>query len=249
MRANLLFLLLVSLFPSSVSRAQESAGTQPDGLPPVLPGRAAPVEQPATPTESPHAGEKHPRLFWVVPTYGVTDIKSVSPLTPGGKWRLFVKNESDPFTLGWVAFEAAVAQSNDEPSGYGQGAAGYSKRFGAGLADEWSAGFFRTFLFPSVFHQDPRYYRLGAGPFKKRLGHALIRPVLTHKDSGGRAFNWSGLLGGMAASGLANAYYPESDRGAGATFSRIALRIPFSMLQELFNEFGPDLENKMLRKK
>jgi hypothetical protein len=117
------------------------------------------------------------------------------------------------------------------------------------LADETAGGFFGTFLFPSVLHQDPRYYRLGAGPFKRRFGHALIRPVLTHKDSGGRTFNWSGILGSLATSSLSNAYYPEENRGVGATFSRVAMSLPFSMIDELVNEFGPDLEKKMFGKK
>jgi hypothetical protein len=48
------------------------------------------------------------------------------------------------------------------------------------LADETAAGFFGIFLFPSVLHQDPRYYRLGAGSFKKRLVFAddeLLSPL------------------------------------------------------------------------
>ena len=83
---------------------------------------------------------------------------------------------------------------------------------------------------------------------KKRLGHALIRPVLAHKDSGGRAFNWSGILGSIATSSLSNAYYPEGNRGVGATFSRIAMSIPSSMIDEVVNEFGPDLEKKIVGK-
>jgi hypothetical protein len=117
------------------------------------------------------------------------------------------------------------------------------------LANEVASGFFVTFLFPSLLHQDPRYYRLGAGPFKRRLGHALIRPVLTHRDSGGRAFNWSGLLASIATSSLSNAYYPEVNRGVGETFSRVAMSIPFSMIDQIVNEFGPDLEKKFFGKK
>lgn len=249
MRVNLFFILLLSLFPASVSGAQESAGTQLESMQAVSHGQVVPVAEQDPPVKSPKLEEEHPRLFWIFPTYTVADSKSASPLTARGKWQLFVKDKTDPFTFGWVAFEAGLAQANNDLSGYGQGAAGYGKRFGAGLADETAGGFFGTFLFPSVLHQDPRYYRLGTGPFKKRLGHALIRPVLTHKDSGGRAFNWSGILGSIATSGLSNAYYPEADRGAGATFSRVAMGIPFSMIDELFNEFGPDLEKKILRKK
>jgi hypothetical protein len=207
------------------------------------------VAQQAPPATSQKVEQEHPRLFWILPTYSVADAKSVRPLTARGKLRLFVKDKTDPFTIGWVAFEAGLAQASNDFPEYGQGAAGYGKRFGAGLADEAAAGFFGTFLFPSLLHQDPRYYRLGAGPFKRRLGHALIRPVLTHRDSGGRAFNWSGLLGSIATSSLSNAYYPEENRGVGETFSRVAMSIPFSMIDEIVNEFGPDLEKKIFGKK
>jgi hypothetical protein len=250
MRESLSFaLLLLSIFPASVSRAQESAGTQPGNTQAISREQAASVAQQVPPAKSQKPQEEHPRLFWILPTYTVIDSKSARPLTAHGKLRLFVKDKTDPFTIGWVAFEAGLAQANNDFPGYGQGAAGYGKRFGAGLADETAGGFFGTFLLPSVLHQDPRYYRLGAGPFKKRFGHALIRPVLTHKHSGGGAFNWSGILASLATSSLSNAYYPEGNRGVGATFSRVAMSLPFSMIDELVNEFGPDLEKKIFGKK
>jgi len=84
----------------------------------------------------------------------------------------------------------------------------------------------RTFVFPSLLHQDPRYFREGSGPWKSRFAHALLRPVLTNTDSGRKAFNWSGLLGGLAASALANTYYPQEEHGVGKTFSRVAISFP-----------------------
>ena len=248
MRASVFALLFLSFFPASVSRAQQTPETRFEHTQVVSPGQDAPSVDQAPPPKSQTLEEEHPRLFWIFPTYNVASSKSPAPLTAHGKWRLFVKDKTDPFTFGWVAFEAGIAQANNDFPGYGQGAAGYGKRFGAGLADEVAGGFFGTFLFPSVLHQDPRYYRLGSGPFKKRLGHALIRPVLTHKDSGGVSFNWSGTLGSIAASSLSNAYYPEGNRGVGPTFSRVGMSIPFSMIDELFNEFGPDLQKKIFGK-
>jgi hypothetical protein len=35
----------------------------------------------------------------------------------------------------------------------------------------------------------------------------------------------------------------------GETFSRVEMSIPFSMIDEIVNEFGPDLEKKILGKK
>jgi len=175
--------------------------------------------------------------------------KLPSRLSPHDKFRLFVKNAIDPYTLGYTAFAAGLAQASNDLPGYGQGAAGYGKRLGAGLADEASAGFFTIFAFSSLLHQDPRYFRQGSGPFKQRLAHAVIRPILTRKDLGGHAFNWSGLLGNTAASSLSNAYHPAGDRGVGPTFGRVAWGIPFSAIDHVIDEFGPDLERRFLRKK
>ena len=241
--ALILFFLL-----ASTARSQEIPGIQLESEQMNLP-QLTPVAPQLPTAKSQSVEEEHPRLFWIFPTYTVSESQSPSPLTAGGKWRLYVKDKTDPFTFGWVAFEAGISRRTMIFSDMGRGLPGYGKRFGAGLANEFAGGFFGTFLFPSVLHQDPRYYRLGGGPFKKRLGHALIRPILTHKDSCERTFNWSGVLGSIATSSLANAYYPEGDRGVGPTFSRVGMSIPFSMIDELFNEFGPDLQKKINGKK
>jgi len=57
------------------------------------------------------------------------------------------------------------------------------------------------------------------------------------------------MLGSIATSSLSNAYYPEENRGMGVTFSRVAMSSPFHMIDELVNEFGPDLERKIFGKR
>jgi len=241
--------LLLALLTVSASHGQEPSGSKSEPPQAAAPGQTtAPLVQ-APPVGTQPSEEKHPRLFGILPTYTVANAKSPAMLTTGGKWRLFVRDKTDPFTFGWVAFEAGIAQANNDLAGYGQGAAGYGKRLGAGMADEVAGGFFGTFLFASLLHQDPRYHRLGGGPFKQRLGHALVRPLVTRKDSGGRAFNWSGLCATVARSSLSNAYYPEEDRGVGETFSRVGMSIPFQMIDRLVDEFGPDLEKKFFGKR
>ena len=238
-------MLLLTVLAARTSKAQGAPVTSKEYSPSISPVDILSLEDRQAPEQNRPPQENHPRIFWILPTHTVVQHKNPTPLSSNGKWRLFVNDKTDPFTVGWVAFEAGISQATDGLSGYGQGAAGYGKRFGAGMTDEATRGFFGTFLFPSVLHQDPRYHRAGSGSFKRRLGHALIRPFLTHKDSGGRAFNWSGTLGTIAASGLSNAYYPQEDRGVAATFSRAAMSIPFSMIDELVNEFGPDLQRKV----
>jgi len=241
MRAILLLVCALQSLLGNNVRAQSSPSVAA-GFP------LAPVADEAQPRDHAAVKEKHPRLFWVMPTYTVSNSGFPSALSSGEEFSLAFQNTADPFTFGYIASNAGIQQANNNLAGYGQGAAGYGKRVGAGLADQASASFFRTYLFPSILHQDPRYFRQGPGPFKSRVANAIIRPVVTRDDSGGRAFNWAELLGGIAASSLSNAYYPASNSGVGPTFKRAAAGIPFSMIDHLIDEFGPDLERKFLRR-
>ncbi len=245
MGLRLLWWLALAFLPLNISWAQDgaefSSQTKNQKVSSALPD---------SPTAKATAQEQRPpRIFWIIPTFTVTESKAPTKLTPRQKLEIVVKDIIDPYTIGFTAFTAGIAQANNEPSGYGQGASGYGKRFGASYTDQATAGFFGGFLFPSILHEDPRYYRLGSGPFTHRFAHSLVRPVVTYKDSDGRTFNWCGLLGSLVSSGISNAYYPEEDRGLGKTFSRFAMGIPFSVIDHLVDEFGPDLQHMIVPKK
>ncbi len=248
MRMIFLHLLALLLVPNDV-RAQNALWICAGQTQKATPAEIAPRVQQVTPPQNQVVQEKYPRLFWIIPTYTVSNSKVPASLTSPAKFRLFYQNAVDPFTVAYTAFNAGIQQANNDLSGYGQGGAGYGKRFGAGLADEASSSFFRTYLFSSIFHHDPRYFRQGSGPFRNRVAHAIIRPLVTRKDSGGHSFDWSGLFGLIAASSLSNAYYPAADRGVEATFQRVGMGIPLSVIDHLIDEFGPDLEKRLLRRK
>lgn len=246
MRMKFYLLALLILLPTDV-RAQEALSICLErAQKATLAEHSRPVQQAA---KSLPAQENHPRLFWIIPTFTVSNGSSPISLTSGEKFGLFFSNIRDPFTVTNTAFGAGIQQASNGLPRYGQGAAGYGKRLAAGFADETSVSFFRAYLFPSVLHQDPRYFRKGSGPLKERLINAIIRPVVTRKDSGGRTFDWSGLLGATASSSLSNVYYPAADRGIEPTFKRVATGIPFAVIDHLIDEFGPNLEKKFLRRK
>src|ERR1035438_353404 len=73
--------------------------------------------------------------------------------------------------LGDAAY-AAILQADNAPLEWKQGAEAYGKRLGSMVA--WSG--IRNglgFGLDSSLHQDPRYYRAGAGGFFRPSGHAL----------------------------------------------------------------------------
>lgn len=89
------------------------------------------------------------------------------------KFLLFVQDTFDPVTFLNVGFNAGLDQAQNADPAFGQGAAGYGKRFGANFADQASSGFFKDFAYPMIFSEDPRYYRLAHGSVRRRCLHAL----------------------------------------------------------------------------
>lgn len=193
--------------------------------------------------------EQSERTLGIVPRFGTTDRMDAPPLKSSEKFRLFGKTAFDAVTIVIAAAQAGVSQADDQFKQYGQGAEGYGKRFGAAYADQVSSGFFRTFLYPTIFKQDPRYFRLGHGGFGHRFGYSLVQGVVCHTDSGGRAFNISNVLGAFTSGGVSNAYYPSNDRGFALTMSRSGLALAYAAGGSLLSEFWPDIRRKISKKK
>jgi hypothetical protein len=215
---------------------------------PALPGRLPQDTSPSQEAKSsPQTqSKKDPeRIFGVVPAYTITDARNAPPLKSKEKFHLFINGTLDPFPFGVYAVQAGIEQANDSHSGYGQGAAGYARRFGAALGDGTSARFFSTYAFPSVLHQDPRYFRKGEGSGWSRAGYALSRGFVTRSDTGKTQPNWSNVFGKFTGAGLSNLYYPEEDRGASLTLSRVAISLSYQMLGNLAIEFWPEIHRKV----
>jgi len=201
-----------------------------------------------TSTPSQIHGNSSERIFGVVPAFHITDAQNAPPLTSAQKFGLFAKNTMDPFPVVAYALQAGVSQASGTHSGYGQGAAGYGKRFGAALLDGTSAKFFAAYAFPVLLHQDPRYFRKGQGAWS-RVGYSVSRGFVTRSDSGNTQPNWSNVFGKLTAAGLSNLYYPAADRGANLTLTRVAISLSYQMLGNLGIEFWPEIHRKFFKGK
>jgi hypothetical protein len=187
-------------------------------------------------------------MLGVIPQFGTTSRHDAPPLTPGQKFHLFYKSAFDPVELATVGLQAGIGQAEDEFPEYGQGAAGYGKRYGATLADEVSGGFWANYFYPALLKEDPRYFRLGQGTVGHRLRYALMQEVICHTDRGGRSFAWENLLGAFTTGAVSNIYYPPAERGAGLTMSRSAIAIGYGSLGGLVDEFYPDIARRLFHR-
>jgi len=192
--------------------------------------------------------EQSQRALGVVPLFLVTNRRDPPPLSPRQKFHLFAKQAFDPIELTVTAAQAGLSQAEDEFPAYGQGTSGYAKRYGAALGDEVSSGFWTNFLYPTLFKEDPRYFRVGAGGFKHRLLWSVRQEFVCHTDKGGRSFSFANVLGPFTAGGISNIYYPKDDRGFELTMSRAGISLGYAMLGGLFEEFWPDIHDKVLHK-
>lgn len=192
--------------------------------------------------------EQSQRILGVAPQFGMTSRMNAPALTTGEKFHLFVKSSFDPFEWAAAGFQAGLSQAENEFPGYGQGAAGYGKRYGASLADQVSSNFFANFAYPVLLKEDPRYFRLGQGTIKHRIIYSLEQEFVCHKDRGGQSFNWSNVLGAFTSGTLSNTYYPNTDRGVGLTLSRSSISLAYGSVGGLIDEFWVDISHKLFHR-
>jgi len=219
----------------SACRAQDT--------PPSTPGEQTKAKQTASAEWSDET-----RLFGIMPAYGLVEVGMHPPLLSSGqKFKLAVQY-LNPYTVFFVAVEAGVNQARNHPTEYGQGAEGYGKRFAAGFADGLTDGVLVTGVYPTVFHQDPRYYRLADGTFTSRVGYAVSRILITRQDSGRRSINISEVMGSFTSSAIGVAYYPQSERNFSDVAERAGIQFAFDAGFNLLKEFYPDIERKLFGK-
>jgi hypothetical protein len=182
--------------------------------------------------------EEKQRVFGVVPNYYVTYVPDAAPLDTKQKFKLALKTTVDPVTFLLTGVIAGAQQANDSFKGYGQGAQGYGKRYGADYADAVTSTFIGGAILPSLLKQDPRYFYKGTGSTRSRVLYAIANAVICKGDNGRWQANYSNILGSLASGGLSNLYYPPEDRnGPALTFENAALGIGASAAANILQEF------------
>lgn len=160
------------------------------------------------------------------------------------KFLLFLRNTVDPASFLSAGFDAGVDQAqNDDPS-FGQGAAGYGKRFGANFAGLASGSFFGDFVYPTIFAEDPRYYRLARGGGRRRLLHALGHVFVANREDGTHMLNASQWLASASVVALSNTYHPDNQRGFAPAAQRVAYGAVQNIGFDVLREFWPEIASK-----
>ena len=181
--------------------------------------------------------EERQRVLGFIPNLYVTYEPHPEPLTTKMKFHLAYKDMTHPVffvrTAGW----AGVQQARDNPDEWRQGAKGYGKRLGAGLADATTGGLISNAILPSLLHQDPRYFYQGSGTKWSRARHAMLAPFVCKRDNGATQPNYSQWGGSLIGYSISTAYYPSSSRTAGHVFENFGIDMGLHVVSSLAQEF------------
>jgi hypothetical protein len=211
----------------------------------VLTACLSPCQQSSNdPTQEPESK----MLLGIVPNYRTSpSLDNYKPLTITEKFKIASDDSFDRGTVALAAIFGGEAQLTNANRSFGQGAAGFARYFGASYGDFVIGDYMTEAIFPTLLHQDPRYFRRGTGSGWSRLAYAAGQIFWTHRDAGGMQFNYSEILGNSAAVAISNAYY-ANDRTAGDAVSKLGTQVGVDMASNILKEFWPDLKRKFGRK-
>jgi hypothetical protein len=253
-KALILFFVLIC-----ATTIQAQSGGQPPNQPANQPEQSSPSaapaqqqppstsgQQPTEPGQTTQATSKD-RLFYTLPNFlTLENAGQVPPLTAKEKFKIVARSSFDYVEFPWYAALAGISQAEDSEKGYGQGAQGYGKRYGAAFADGTIENFFTSAIFPSILHQDPRFFQSGKGGFWHRTGYAMSRIFIIRGDSGNNQFNFSEIVGSAVSSGISTySYHPHADQTLSNTASVWGTQIGYDTITLVVKEFWPDIRRKI----
>jgi hypothetical protein len=200
-------------------------------------------QEPAPAT--PPAAAPDNTAFGVLPNYRTAEADAPwSPITTRQKFTIARKDTLNGPSYILAGFFSGISQLNDTNPSFGQGAKGYAKRYLSSITDQSVGNFMTEAILPSLFHQDPRYFRKGHGSIMGRVFYAASRSAVAKTDSGKWTFNASEFLGNGIVASLGNAYYPD-EVGFGPTMQRMFTQIGTDSLSQILKEFWPDVKRKL----
>jgi hypothetical protein len=220
--------------PATIPPRQDKPGDQPSAQ-----GNA---KDPGSPVQQDAEKKKDDRMFYVMPNYLTVDSQAqVKPISWKEKFAISAKGSFDPYEFTVVGIVAGIRQAENSSPGFGQGAEGYAKRYGAAFADQVDGNVMVGGLFPTILKLDPRYFQLGRGSFSHRFEYAISRIFVARKDSGGSMFNIPEFAGNATAIAISNVYYPAADRSWSSSLSGWGTQMGIDAFGNELKEFWPDI--------
>jgi hypothetical protein len=233
-------LVVFTLSPAAFAQEQPVAVDSDRGADGSEISEIAPVE---TPPSAPEPVSK--RLFGIIPNYRADQVQDTyKPLTTAEKFRIARSDSFDwpnYFLVAGFALQSQVAAGGFSHNG---GFTGFTQYYARAFGDQIIGSYVTEAILPSLLHEDPRFFRLGAGSFWRRVYYASSRILVTRADSGKSRFNVSEIAGNAAVIAITSSYYPDS-RSPSEAAERFGLALGNDAISNLMTEFWPDIKRRL----
>ena len=252
------------------AKPSSDPSTQPSSDPATQPSiQAAPQKKATTPTgengKPAPSGTSNDRLFYTLPNFlSLETTAQLPPLTTKQKFGVVARGTFDYIEYPWWGILSAISQAENSEPAFGQGWAAYGKRYGTTAADSTVENFMVGAAFPSLLHQDPRFYQSSQGSFTRRMMYSVSRIFVTRSDSGKTQFNFSEILGSASGAAISTySYHPRStylstptnphlfvasDRTLANAADVWYTQVSLDTITIVVKEFWPDIHRKMSHK-
>lgn len=188
------------------------------------------------------------RILGIIPNNRTSpSLTNYKPLSPKEKFELARLDSFDRGTVVLAAAFAADAQITNANPSFGQGVKGYAHYFGTSYGDFVIGNYMSEAIYPTLLHQDPRYFQRGIGSAWSRLGYSIGQIFWTHTDSDRTQFNYSEILGNSTAVAISNVYYPDH-RSVADSATKLGMQLGVDMTSNILKEFWPDVCRRFSRK-
>jgi hypothetical protein len=211
----------------------------------------AQTDVPSSPSSSPSSSQgasapSNNRVLGVLPNYRtVEDSDPFSPLSVRRKFYIGYKDSTDYPIFILAAGLAGLSQATGQHERLGNGIEGYGKRLGGAVADQLIGNMLTESIMPSLFRQDPRYFRRGSGHggVWSRVGYSATRVFVARNDHGNWTFNYAEVSGNAITAAIGNAYYP-GERRLEDNVQRFYSQMATDAFSQILKEFWPDIKRK-----
>ena len=169
------------------------------------------------------------------------------PLTPKERLELYEKDLFSPFHILMGGAAAGIAQLQNVPPAWGQGAAGYGRRF----ANYYSYATLSAALQMAgedLLHEDNLYYGSGEHGFWSRLKYAVKSSVLARSDDGSRHVSLSQIGSTAGAAFISRLWQPRGDNSAGDGAMSFGISMATNAGVNVFREFLPDVTHHIFHR-
>lgn len=168
-------------------------------------------------------------------------------LTFHDRVKIYEQSLISPATLLGPLADAGIDQARNSPQEWGQGAAGFGRRFGSELG---VAVICRTITFgvAAADGEDPRYFPSGESGVWRRTRHAVVWTFISHTSRGGSMPAISRFSGAYGSAFIANSWEPRSLDTTGDALVRGSLTLLASAGWHVFDEFWPDIRSAIHHK-